>query len=51
MRGQHYESDEALQQTMHTWLQKGCNRPQLHGLLKFMQRWQNCLNYSGDFLE
>jgi len=51
MRGQHYENNDAVQETMHTWLQSSGMNFYHSGIFKLMQHWQKYMDYSGNLVE
>jgi hypothetical protein len=51
MRGQHYENDEAVQQTVRTWLQNAETDFYHSGIFRLVQHCQKWPDSSGDFGE
>jgi hypothetical protein len=51
LRSHHYETDEAMQEVMQSWLQVAgmdfCHR----GIFKVLQHWQKCIDWDGDLVE
>jgi hypothetical protein len=51
MRSQHYKNDEAVHQTMCTWLWNNETNVYCTSILKLVQQWQKCLDHSWNFVE
>jgi transposase len=51
LRGHHYETDEAVQETVRSWLRGAGTDLYLRGIFKILQRWQKCIDRDGDFVE
>jgi histone-lysine N-methyltransferase SETMAR len=50
LKGHHYETDEAVQDAMQSWLQ-GAGMDFYHkSIFKIMQHWQKSINENGDLV-
>jgi histone-lysine N-methyltransferase SETMAR len=51
LRGHHYETDEAVQEAVQSWLQGAGTDFYRRDIFKVLQRWQKCIDLDGDFVE
>jgi histone-lysine N-methyltransferase SETMAR len=51
LRGLHYETNEAVQEAMRSWLREARTDFYRRGIFKILQRWQKCIDRDGDFVE
>jgi transposase len=51
LRGHHYETDEAVQEAVRSWLRGAGTDFYSRGIFKILQRWQKCIDRDGDFVE
>jgi nucleoside-specific outer membrane channel protein Tsx len=49
--GHHYETDEAVQEAVRSWLRGPGTDFYRRGIFKILQRWQKCTDRDGDFAE
>jgi hypothetical protein len=51
LRGHHYETDEAVQEAVRSWLRG--TRTDFYGrdIFKMLQRWQKCIDRDENFVE
>jgi hypothetical protein len=47
----HYETDEAIQEAVGSWLHGAGPDFYRRGIFKILQRWQKCIDRDGDFVE
>jgi hypothetical protein len=50
LRGHHYETDEAVQEAVRSWLREAGTDFYRRGIFKVLQRWQECIYRDGDFV-
>jgi hypothetical protein len=51
LRGHHYETDEAVQEAVRSWLRGAGMDIYRRGIFKILQRWRKCIDRDGDFVE
>jgi hypothetical protein len=51
LRGHHYETDEAVQEVVRSWLRGAGTDIYRRGIFKILQRWQKCIDRDGYFVE
>jgi transposase len=51
LRGHHYETDEAVQETGRSWLRRAGTHTYRTGKFKILQRWKKCIDRDEDFVE
>jgi hypothetical protein len=51
LRGHHYETDEAVQEAVRSWLRGAGADWYGRGIFKILQRRQKCIAREGDFVE
>jgi len=51
MRGQHYETNEALQTAVHQCLRAARTEFYRKGIFKLPERWEKCVQRKGDYVE
>jgi transposase len=51
LRGHHYETDEAVQEAVRSWLRGAGTEFYRKGIFKNLQRWQKFIYLVGDFVE
>jgi len=51
MRGQHYETNEALQTAMRQCLRAAGTEFYRKGIFKLSERWEKCVHRNGDYVE
>jgi len=50
-RNHHYETDEAVQEAVRSWLRGSGTDFYRRGILKILQHWKKCIDLDGDFAE
>jgi hypothetical protein len=50
LRDHHYETDEAVQEVVGSWLRGAGTDFYSRGTFKILQHWQKLINLSGDFV-
>jgi hypothetical protein len=51
LRRHHYETDEAVQEAVWSWLRGAGTDFYRSGILEILQCWQKCINREGDSVE
>jgi len=51
MRGQHYETNEALQTAVRQCLRAAGTELYRKGIFKLPERWEKCVQRNGDYVE
>jgi hypothetical protein len=51
LRGHHYETDEAVQEAVRSWMRGAGTDFYCRGMFKIQQRWQKCIDRDEDFVE
>jgi hypothetical protein len=51
LRGHHYETDEAVQEAVRSWMRGAGTDLYRRGIFKILQRWQKCIDRDVDFVE
>jgi hypothetical protein len=51
LRGHHYETDEAVQEAVRSWLRGAGKYLYRRDIFKILQLWQKCIDWEGDFVE
>jgi phytoene dehydrogenase-like protein len=49
LRGHHYETDEAVQEAVRSWLRGAGTDFYRRNIFKILQRWQKCIDRDGNF--
>jgi hypothetical protein len=50
LRGLHYETEEAVQEAVRSWLRGAGTDFYRRGVFKILQHWQKCIDWDGDFV-
>jgi hypothetical protein len=50
LRGHHYDTDEAVQEAVGSWLRGAGTDFYSRGIFKILQSWQKCRDWDGDFV-
>jgi hypothetical protein len=50
LRGHHYETDEAVQEAVRSWLRGAGTDFYRRDIFKILQRWQKCIDRDGNFV-
>jgi hypothetical protein len=51
LRGHYYATDEAVQETVRSWLRGVGTDFYSKGIFNILQRWEKCIDRDGDFVE
>jgi hypothetical protein len=51
LKGHHYDTDEAVQEAVQSWLRGAGTDFYRRGMFKILQRWQKCIDRDGDFVK
>jgi hypothetical protein len=51
LRGHHYETDEAVQEAVRSWLRGAGTDFYRTGIFKIQQHWQKCIDRDEDIVE
>jgi hypothetical protein len=51
LRGHHYETDEAVQEAVRSWLRGAGTDFYSRGIFKILQHWQKCIDRDENFVE
>jgi hypothetical protein len=51
LTGHHFETDEAVQETVRSWMRGAATDFYRRGIFKILQRWQKGIDRDGDFVE